>query len=81
MFRRSYVQNVLYSEVPMFRRSYVQKIFVHRVLYSELTEGSISRRSDMFRRSYRLFKILCFMLQQTDIFQFQVGPSLNYNAR
>ena len=33
MFRRSYVQKVLYSEGPMFRRSYVQKIFVQKVLY------------------------------------------------
>ena len=30
MFRRFYVQKVLYSEGPMFRRFYVQK-----VLYSE----------------------------------------------
>ena len=38
MFRRSYVQKVLYSEGPMFRKKNVQK-----VLY---LEGS------MFRRSY-----------------------------
>ena len=43
MFRRSYVLKVLYSEGPMFRRSYVQKIFVQKVVHSE---GS------MFRRSY-----------------------------
>ena len=43
MFRRFYVQKVLYSEGPMFRRSYVQKKIVQKVLYSE---GS------MFRRSY-----------------------------
>ena len=43
MFRRSYIQKVLYSEGPMFRRSYVQKNIVQKVLYSE---GS------MFRRSY-----------------------------
>ena len=43
MFRRFYVQKVLYSEGPMFRRSYVQKKIVQKVLYSE---GS------MFRKSY-----------------------------
>ena len=43
MFRRFYVQKVLSSEGPMFRRSYVQKKSVQKVLYSE---GS------MFRRSY-----------------------------
>ena len=43
MFGRFYVQKVLYSEGPMFRRSYVQKNIVQKVLYSE---GS------MFRRSY-----------------------------
>ena len=42
MFRRFYVQKVLYSEGPMFRRSYVQKKIVQKVLYSE---GSIFRRS------------------------------------
>ena len=42
IFRRSYVQKVLYSEGPMFRRSYVQNIFVQKVLYSE---GSMFRRS------------------------------------
>ena len=51
MFRRSYVQNVLYSEGrnlcsegPLFRRSYVQK-----VLCSE---------SSIFRRFY-VQKVLC----------------------
>ena len=48
MFRRSYVQKVLWSEGPLFRRFYVQK-----VLYSE---GSMFRRSYvqkyLFRRSY-----------------------------
>ena len=43
MFRRFYAQKVLYSEGLMFRRSYVQKKIVQKVLYSE---GS------MFRRSY-----------------------------
>ena len=41
--RRFCVQKVLYSEGPMFRRSYVQKKIIQKVLYSE---GS------MFRRSY-----------------------------
>ena len=44
LFKRFYVQKVLYSEGPMFRRFYVQK-----VLYSE---GS------MFKRSY-IQKVLC----------------------
>ena len=49
MFRRSYVQKVLYSEGPMFRkylfkRSYIQKVlcsegpifrYIQKVLYSE----------------------------------------------
>ena len=55
LFKRFYVQKVLYSEGPMFRRFYVQK-----VLYSE---------GPMFRRSYvqiysegpifRKFFVLC----------------------
>ena len=43
MFRRFYIQKILYSEGPMFRRSYVQNKIGKKVLYSE---GS------MFRRSY-----------------------------
>ena len=43
IFRRFYVQKVLYSEGPMFRRSYIQKKIVQMVLYSE---------GYMFRRSY-----------------------------
>ena len=35
MFRRFYVQKVLSLEGPMFRRSYVQKKIVQKVLYSE----------------------------------------------
>ena len=42
MFKRSYVQKVLYLEGSMFRRSYVQKNCVQKVLYSE---GSMIRRS------------------------------------
>ena len=44
MFRRSYVQKVLYLEGSMFRRSYVQKKIVQKVLYSE---GSMIRRSSI----------------------------------
>ena len=54
LFKRFYVQKVLYSEGPMFRRFYVQK-----VLYSE---GPMFRRSyvqkKMFKRSY-IQKVLC----------------------
>ena len=44
MFRRFFVQKVLYSEGLMFRKSYVQKIFVQNVQYSE---GSMFRRSSI----------------------------------
>ena len=54
LFKRFYVQKVLYSEGPMFRRFYVQK-----VLYSE---GPMFRRSyvqkKLFKRSY-IQKVLC----------------------
>ena len=44
MFRRSYVQKILFSEGSMFRRSFVQKLLC--------SEGS------MFRRLY-IQKVLC----------------------
>ena len=52
LFKRFYVQNVLYS-APMFRRSFVQK-----VLYSEgCSDGPMFRRY-LFKRSY-IQKVLC----------------------
>ena len=83
MFRRSYVQKVLYSESPMIRRSYVQKVLSSENICSK---GPIFRRfyvqkvlySDMFRRFYRpIQKSFVLRWKKTYIFQFQV----KYNAR
>ena len=64
MFRRSYVQKVLYLEGSIFRRSYVQKNFVQNVLYSE---GSMVRRSyiQICSEGPIFRKSFCFMLEQT----------------
>ena len=86
LFKRFYVQKVLYSESPMFRRFYIEKVLC--------SEGPMFRKC-LFKRSYiqkvlwsegprfryvqkvLCSEILCSTLEQTYIFQFQV----NYNAR
>ena len=59
IFRRSYVQRVLWSENicsegPMFRSSHIQKILCSEspMFRNICSKGPILRRSYMFRRSY-----------------------------
>ena len=75
LFKRFYVQKVLYSEDPMFRRPYVQKkmfkrSYIQKVLCSE---GPIFRYIEKVLYSEHCL----FYVGKYDIFQFQV----NYNAR
>ena len=66
MFIRFNVQKVLYSEGPMFRRSCVQKKIVQKVLYSE---GSMFRYIQKILYSENSL----FYVEKTYIFQFQVN--------
>ena len=75
LFKRFYVQKVLYSEGPMFRRFYVQK-----VLYSE---GSMFRRSYIQIYSegpiFRKFFVLCRKKHTSFNFDLKIRPIMQDN--